>query len=47
MEVAPSRLGKVNTFFELFTVGFALMKLARPALPLATIIQVRRRSPAP
>jgi cardiolipin synthase len=34
MAIDPSRLGKVNTFFELFTVGFALMSLARPALPL-------------
>jgi cardiolipin synthase len=34
MEVDPSRLGKVNTFFELFTIGFVLMALARPALPL-------------
>jgi cardiolipin synthase len=34
MAIDPSRLGKVNTFFELFTVGFALMALARPSLPL-------------
>lgn len=34
MPVDPSRLGKVNTFFELFTIGFALMHLARPFLPL-------------
>jgi cardiolipin synthase (CMP-forming) len=40
MEVAPSRLGKLSTFFQLFTVGFALMSLARPALPLATINQI-------
>jgi cardiolipin synthase len=37
MEVAPSRLGKLSTFFQLFTVGFALMALARPTLPLATV----------
>jgi cardiolipin synthase len=37
MEVAPSRLGKLSTFFQLFTIGFALMSLARPALPLAAI----------
>ena len=37
MEVAPSQLGKLSTFLQLFTVGFALMTLARPALPLATI----------
>jgi cardiolipin synthase len=40
MEVAPSRLGKLSTFFQLFTIGFALMSLARPALPLATINQI-------
>ena len=32
--VEPSRLGKVNTFFELFTIGFVLLYLARPFLPL-------------
>lgn len=36
MEVTPSRLGKLSTFFQLFTVGFALMTLARPTLPLGT-----------
>jgi cardiolipin synthase len=35
MEVAPSQLGKLSTFFQLFTVGFALMHLARPSLPLS------------
>jgi cardiolipin synthase len=40
MEVDPSRWGKINTFFELFTVGFALMTLARPMLPLATTLEV-------
>ena len=35
MEVEPSRLGKLSTFMQLFTVGFVLMGLARPALPLA------------
>jgi cardiolipin synthase len=40
MAVAPSRLGKLSTFLQLFTVGFALMTLARPALPLATIDQI-------
>ncbi len=34
MQVDPSRFGKVNTFLELYTVGFALLSLARPALPL-------------
>ena len=37
MEVAPSRLGKLSTFFQLFTVAFALMSLARPMLPLVTV----------
>jgi cardiolipin synthase len=40
MEVAPSRLGKLSTFFQLFTIGFGLMSLARPALPLAIINQI-------
>ena len=40
MEVAPSRLGKLSTFFQLFTVGFALMRVARPALPLTSILTV-------
>lgn len=37
MEVAPSRLGKLSTFFQLFTVGFALMSVARPTLPLELV----------
>ena len=37
MEVDPSRLGKINTFFELFTVGFALMALARPDMSLGGV----------
>jgi cardiolipin synthase (CMP-forming) len=40
MAVAPSRLGKLSTFFQLFAIGFALMHLARPALPLVMINQV-------
>lgn len=40
MAVDPTPLGKVNTFFELFTVGFALMAVARPALPLAAVNQL-------
>src|SRR5262245_23878172 len=40
MEVAPSRLGKLSTFFQLFTIGFALMSVARPALPLVTVSEV-------
>lgn len=34
MPVEPTRMGKVTTFFELFTIGFAVLHLARPALPL-------------
>ncbi len=34
IEVRPSALGKTNTFFQLITVGFALVSLARPDLPL-------------
>ena len=40
MDVAPSRLGKLSTFFQLFTIGFGLMHLARPALPLESINQL-------
>lgn len=40
MEVAPSRVGKLSTFFQLFTVGFALMSVARPTLPLAEVSQL-------
>lgn len=36
MDVAPSRLGKLSTFLQLFTIGFVLMQLAKPALPIAT-----------
>lgn len=39
MEIRPSALGKTNTFFEIFTVGFALLALARPDLPLALLNQ--------
>jgi cardiolipin synthase len=40
MTVDPTRLGKVNTFFELFTVGFVLMRLARPHLPLGLVVEM-------
>jgi len=40
MDVAPSRLGKLSTFFQLFTIGFALMHLARPFLPLESASQI-------
>jgi cardiolipin synthase (CMP-forming) len=32
--VEPTQLGKITTFFELLTIGFALIHLARPVLPL-------------
>lgn len=37
MEVAPTVISKLNTFNEMFTIGFALLALARPALPMAEI----------
>lgn len=37
MEVAPSRLGKLSTFCQLFTIGIALIGLARRDLPLASL----------
>jgi cardiolipin synthase len=32
--VDPSPLGKATTFFQLFTIGFAVTHLARPDLPM-------------
>jgi cardiolipin synthase (CMP-forming) len=37
MEVDPTAVGKLNTFNEMFTIGFALLTLARPELPMATV----------
>lgn len=37
MEVRPSPVGKFNTFLEMLAVGFALVTLARPDLPMALI----------
>ncbi len=34
VKIEPSVLGKAATFVQLFTIGFALMELARPDLPL-------------
>jgi len=34
MDVKPTDLGKANTFFQIFTVGFALLTLARPDMPM-------------
>jgi len=39
MEVAPSRLGKLSTFCQLFTIGIALIGLARRDLPLDALRQ--------
>lgn len=40
MEVDPTFIGKLNTFMEMFTVGFALLTLARPEIPMASVNQV-------
>jgi cardiolipin synthase len=37
MEVAPSRLGKLSTFCQLFTIGISLIALARRDLPLGVL----------
>jgi cardiolipin synthase len=37
MEVDPTFIGKLNTFMEMFTIGFALLTLARPEVPMATV----------
>jgi len=37
MEVDPTLVGKLNTFNEMFTIGFALLTLARPDIPMATV----------
>jgi cardiolipin synthase len=37
IQVRPSAVGKVNTFLQLFTVGFALLTMARPDLPMAEV----------
>jgi cardiolipin synthase (CMP-forming) len=37
MEVDPTVAGKLNTFFEMFTIGFALLTLARPEIPMANV----------
>ncbi len=37
MEVAPTFVGKLNTFNEMFTIGFALLTLARPDIPMGTV----------
>src|ERR1700687_1415883 len=37
MEVDPTLVGKLNTFNEMFTIGFALLTLARPDIPMSTV----------
>ena len=37
MEVAPTLVSKLNTFNEMFTIGFALLTLARPDIPMAMV----------
>jgi len=37
MQVDPTFIGKLNTFMEMFTIGFALLTLARPEIPMATV----------
>ncbi|MFQ5666459.1 MAG: CDP-alcohol phosphatidyltransferase family protein [Candidatus Binatia bacterium] len=37
MEIDPTFVGKLNTFCEMFAIGFALLALARPDMPMATI----------
>ena len=34
IEVNPTRIGKLNTFLEMLTIGFALVSLARPDIPM-------------
>jgi cardiolipin synthase len=37
IEVNPTAAGKLNTFLEMLTVGFALVTLARPDMPMAGV----------
>jgi len=37
MEIDPTLVGKLNTFNEMFTIGFALLTLARPEIPMAMV----------
>lgn len=39
VEIDPSRLGKMSTFVQLFTVGFVLVAVARPDLPLTWFVR--------
>lgn len=37
IEVSPTSLGKANTFFQIVTIGFALLTMARPDLPMGWV----------
>ncbi len=37
IEVNPTSVSKLNTFFEMLTIGFALVTLARPDMPMARV----------
>jgi cardiolipin synthase len=37
MEVKPSAVSKLNTFLEMMTVGFSLIALARPDMPMEMV----------
>ncbi len=40
MEVSPTPVSKFNTFMEMTTIGFALIALARPDIPMARLTLV-------
>ncbi len=37
IQVNPTAVSKLNTFFEMLTIGFALVTLARPDMPMARV----------
>ncbi len=40
IEVSPTPVGKLNTFLEMLTIGFALVTLARPDMTMVTANRV-------
>lgn len=40
MEISPTQVSKVNTFMEMLTIGFALLSVARPELPMSEVNRV-------
>ena len=40
IEIDPTPVSKLNTFFEMMTIGFALVTLARPDMPMALLNKV-------